>query len=78
MTRVITMHANCCKGLQNKLTDLQLSLEDWSLYKDNNVSPTQLGNNVEGTKDQLNLWRVPFACLKTKWPARKTSARLNT
>lgn len=77
MTRVITMHANCCKGLQNNLTDLQLSLKDWSLYKDT-VSPTQLGNNVEGAKDQLNLWPVPFACLKTKWPARKTSAKLNT
>ncbi|XP_057444655.1 uncharacterized protein At4g15970-like [Lotus japonicus] len=30
--KVSTMHANCCIGLQNKVNDLRLLLEDWRKY----------------------------------------------
>ncbi|EPS67041.1 hypothetical protein M569_07732 [Genlisea aurea] len=32
LSRVCTMHANCCLGLSSKLNDLRLLLEDWKRY----------------------------------------------
>ncbi|XP_027925116.1 uncharacterized protein At4g15970-like [Vigna unguiculata] len=29
---VLTMHANCCVGLENKVSDLKILLEDWKKY----------------------------------------------
>ncbi|KAL8536690.1 hypothetical protein ACS0TY_012037 [Phlomoides rotata] len=50
---VITMHANCCIGLENKIHDLKMVIHDWKLYMS---SPTG---------DQRNLtrsWTVPRIC----------------
>jgi len=30
--KVSTMHANCCVGLENKVSDLKILLEDWKKY----------------------------------------------
>ncbi|MED6133066.1 hypothetical protein PIB30_024900 [Stylosanthes scabra] len=30
--KVRTMHVNCCKGLQNKVNDLKILLDDWRNY----------------------------------------------
>lgn len=51
-TAVCTMHANCCFGLEAKITDLRLTLEDWR-------------NFMELPPDQKSLprsWSVPKKC----------------
>ncbi|XP_043696712.1 uncharacterized protein At1g28695-like [Telopea speciosissima] len=30
---VITVHANCCRGVKAKVTDLTVALQDWKKYK---------------------------------------------
>ncbi|MED6195634.1 hypothetical protein PIB30_039787 [Stylosanthes scabra] len=32
LNKICTMHANCCVGLNNKINDLSIFLEDWSKY----------------------------------------------
>ncbi|KAG0562512.1 hypothetical protein KC19_9G152100 [Ceratodon purpureus] len=59
MRKVVTMHSNCCVGLENKLNDLRLSLDDWRLYK-NTSHPVNEGNITQAP--QRNLWRAPSAC----------------
>lgn len=51
LEKVVTMHANCCIGLQNKLEDLRRILGDWNRY--------QLSTNE--TKEVR--WSAPKACL---------------
>ncbi|XP_052163720.1 uncharacterized protein At4g15970-like [Oryza glaberrima] len=51
--RVVTMHANCCVGLQNKLFDLRNVLEDWKTYKERVAA---------GNMDYFS-WRVPGRCI---------------
>ncbi|KAM7255342.1 hypothetical protein ACFE04_020583 [Oxalis oulophora] len=50
---VCTMHANCCYGLENKLIDLGVMLEDWKTFK---AWPLSF-------KKSLNYsWNVPQNC----------------
>ncbi len=44
MSKVVTMHSNCCVGLSNKLYDLRLALDDWKLYKNASDAAKKLGN----------------------------------
>ncbi|KAJ0969193.1 hypothetical protein J5N97_022070 [Dioscorea zingiberensis] len=48
--KVCTMHANCCVGVENKLNDLRVLVEDWRMYRNGSVE-------VGGFK-----WRVPRKC----------------
>jgi hypothetical protein len=50
---VCTMHANCCKGLKAKLTDLRQTLDDWSEYRNPPLNSTR----------NVSEWRPPYACL---------------
>lgn len=47
---VCTMHANCCIGLEKKLYDLNLVLDDWRKY-------LSLSEQVKNTT-----WSVPMKC----------------
>ncbi|KAG5240579.1 nucleotide-diphospho-sugar transferase family protein [Salix suchowensis] len=50
---VCTMHANCCFGLDNKLHDLRIMLQDWKTFL--SLPPT--------LKRSLSMsWRVPQTC----------------
>ncbi|GLT91156.1 hypothetical protein SLE2022_090580 [Rubroshorea leprosula] len=50
---VCTMHANCCLGLDNKLNDLRLMLQDWRAF----ISlPLDLKN------ESVISWRAPQKC----------------
>ena len=49
---VCTMHANCCIGLDKKLHDLNLVLDDWRKY-------LSLSEPVQNTT-----WSVPMKCLE--------------
>ncbi|KAF7013232.1 unnamed protein product [Triticum aestivum] len=51
--RIVTMHANCCVGLENKLFDLKNVLEDWKIYKKRVAA---------GNTDYFS-WRVPGRCI---------------
>lgn len=51
--RIVTMHANCCVGLQNKLFDLKNVLEDWKTYR----ARVAAGNTGYFS------WRVPGRCI---------------
>ncbi|GJN13132.1 hypothetical protein PR202_ga31469 [Eleusine coracana subsp. coracana] len=51
--RVVTMHANCCVGLHNKLFDLKNVLQDWKTYRARAVA-----GNAQGFS-----WRVPGRCI---------------
>lgn len=53
--KVCTMHANCCKGLDKKIADLNAVLEDWKMYV-----------NVSSTTNQTieTHWRAPDRCRK--------------
>ncbi|KAF3438334.1 hypothetical protein FNV43_RR21096 [Rhamnella rubrinervis] len=48
---VCTMHANCCVGLQNKIHDLQILLEDWRRFM-----------SKDPTMQQNPHWSVPQKC----------------
>ncbi|KAJ9709644.1 hypothetical protein PVL29_001232 [Vitis rotundifolia] len=50
---VSTMHANCCFGLESKLHDLRIMLQDWKEYMS---LPPSLKRSSEAT------WRVPQNC----------------
>lgn len=53
LSKVCTMHANCCVGLENKLFDLKNVLEDWKTYK----TRAAVGNT------EYFSWRVPGRCI---------------
>ncbi|XP_028550988.1 uncharacterized protein At4g15970 [Dendrobium catenatum] len=50
---VCTMHANCCIGLNRKINDLSVMLEDWRSYM---ALPTALKTA------KMPVWRVPQNC----------------
>ncbi|CAA0822747.1 Nucleotide-diphospho-sugar transferase family protein [Striga hermonthica] len=52
LDRVCTMHANCCFGMDNKLHDLRILIEDWKRYLS---LPPRL-------KPFESSWRVPQNC----------------
>ena len=69
MTKVVTMHANCCTGLGNKIQDLRRALDSWERNK-----------SIPPPKEFVDMWRVPAACRHSKWPSpagrlRKPSGR---
>nr|KYP61682.1 Uncharacterized protein At4g15970 family [Cajanus cajan] len=51
--KVSTMHANCCVGLNNKVNDLKILLEDWKKYM-------SLSENEK--KQSHPSWSVPQSC----------------
>ncbi|KAL1357023.1 uncharacterized protein At4g15970 [Arachis hypogaea] len=51
--QVCTMHANCCVGLDNKVNDLKILLDDWSKYM---ALPNNTKLNVHPS------WTVPQSC----------------
>ncbi|KAI3931120.1 hypothetical protein MKX01_029310 [Papaver californicum] len=53
LNQVCTMHANCCLGLDNKVHDLKIMLEDWRKFL--SLPPTVKRTTQSG-------WRVPQNC----------------
>ncbi|KAF4351866.1 hypothetical protein CsatB_027409 [Cannabis sativa] len=53
LNQVCTMHANCCLGLENKLHDLRIMLEDWKVFV--TLPPSW-------KKSPFVTWRVPEKC----------------
>ncbi|XP_058090478.1 uncharacterized protein At4g15970-like isoform X2 [Magnolia sinica] len=53
LNKVCTMHANCCYGLDSKLHDLRIMLEDWRRFM--SLSPSL-------KLSPLSSWRVPQNC----------------
>ncbi|XP_073051888.1 uncharacterized protein At4g15970-like [Primulina eburnea] len=51
---VITMHANCCIGLDNKIHDIQMVIDDWKRYME--LGPTGVTNS------STRSWSVPRRC----------------
>lgn len=51
--KVSTMHANCCVGLQNKVSDLKIVLEDWKKY---------MALSEDEKKQSHPSWSVPQSC----------------
>lgn len=66
MRKVVTMHANCCTGLDNKLADLRFSMEDWE--KGKNSPPKFRKVGTESIK--RSPWRAPSECKHSIWPNR--------
>ncbi|XP_010263033.1 PREDICTED: uncharacterized protein At4g15970-like isoform X2 [Nelumbo nucifera] len=56
LNEVCTMHANCCYGLDSKLHDLKIMLEDWRRFLSLPEDLKQL---------RLSSWRVPQNCSLT-------------
>ncbi|KAK6137171.1 hypothetical protein DH2020_029096 [Rehmannia glutinosa] len=50
---VCTMHANCCAGLDNKIHDLRILLDDWKNY---------LSLQEDARKTETPSWSVPQSC----------------
>ncbi|KAF5774275.1 putative nucleotide-diphospho-sugar transferase [Helianthus annuus] len=55
LNKVCTMHANCCVGLENKVHDLGIMLDDWRKYKSSLVNRTS-------THEYAGSWTVPQLC----------------
>ncbi|XP_020548782.1 uncharacterized protein At4g15970-like [Sesamum indicum] len=52
---VVTMHANCCIGLENKIHDIKMVIEDWKSYMGLMA--------VKGRKNLSNrTWTAPWRC----------------
>ena len=64
MDLVVTIHANCCVGLQNKIQDLSLVLDDWNMYRSQNTT----SEGQEKPKKSKASWQAPKACLNSIWP----------
>ncbi|MCO5587484.1 hypothetical protein L7F22_041433 [Adiantum nelumboides] len=72
MTKAITMHANCCKGQEAKLTDLRALLEDWKKWRvqDHNRTSTTFATQESQSSPSHNSrivdasarFRTPLAC----------------
>ena len=56
--RVSTMHANCCVGLESKVNDLKILLEDWKKY---------MAMSENEKKHSHPSWSVPQLCRLCKW-----------
>lgn len=54
LNQVCTMHANCCIGLENKIHDLKMLIEDWRNYM---AMP-----NEQRVLDPPPTWTVPRIC----------------
>ncbi|KAH6760807.1 Nucleotide-diphospho-sugar transferase family protein [Perilla frutescens var. hirtella] len=50
---VITMHANCCIGLYNKLHDIKMVIDDWKRY---------MSLPVDQRNSTIRSWTVPRIC----------------
>ncbi|KAK7364176.1 hypothetical protein VNO80_12630 [Phaseolus coccineus] len=53
LNKVTTMHANCCVGLNNKVHDLKILLEDWKRY---------IGLSQYDKTESHPSWSVPQSC----------------
>lgn len=53
LNKVCTMHANCCVGLDNKVYDLEIMLDDWRKY---------MLSKANVTAPQHTSWTVPQHC----------------
>eukprot|EP00250_Pteridium_aquilinum_P035402 c9347_g1_i1 orf=386-1228(+) len=53
MTKAITMHATCCKGLEAKLLDLRMLLEGWKKWYAQNHTLTTISHLHNTSVDQL-------------------------
>ena len=65
MNKVITMHATCCKGLEAKLEDLHIILDDWRKWKQEKMSsPTMTSKHNNSEQQSYNdpHFRLPWAC----------------
>ena len=60
MNKVVTMHSNCCIGLQTKLYDLHLALDDWKSYR--NASQAAIKGNITDLPWEAR-WRAPLKCI---------------
>ncbi|XP_028792484.1 uncharacterized protein At4g15970-like isoform X1 [Neltuma alba] len=67
LDQVCTMHANCCIGLENKINDLKILLEDWKKYM---ALPPQDDRN--STTSPLPHWTVPQSCRTSFERARRS------
>ncbi|XP_073131902.1 uncharacterized protein At4g15970-like [Henckelia pumila] len=52
---VITMHANCCIGLENKIHDIQMVMDDWKRYM-------ELQGPSRERNSSTRSWTVPRIC----------------
>ncbi|CAM0878094.1 unnamed protein product [Alopecurus aequalis] len=55
LRKIVTMHANCCVGLNNKMKDLRSVLDDWKNY-----------TRLPHWEKHRAKWTVPGACIKVK------------
>ncbi|KAL8063795.1 hypothetical protein ABFX02_01G049800 [Erythranthe guttata] len=55
LDRVVTMHANCCIGMENKIHDIKMVIDDWKRY---NISIPIGGERNVSTR----FWTVPRIC----------------
>ncbi|KAL3645835.1 hypothetical protein CASFOL_011015 [Castilleja foliolosa] len=56
--RVVTMHANCCVGLGNKIHDITMVIEDWKRY----MALVDHGGNENNSSKTIMSWTVPRRC----------------
>ncbi|KAI3703594.1 hypothetical protein L1987_73784 [Smallanthus sonchifolius] len=56
LNKVCTMHANCCVGLENKVHDIGIMLDDWQKYVKSIVNQTTEGHKGSWTVPQLCRW----------------------
>ncbi|XP_010248972.2 PREDICTED: uncharacterized protein At4g15970-like [Nelumbo nucifera] len=57
MSKVCTIHANCCIGMENKLHDIRLILKDWKKFMGTALSVKEKRLNVSTSP-----WRAPNRC----------------
>ncbi|KAK1417826.1 hypothetical protein QVD17_26960 [Tagetes erecta] len=58
LNKVCTMHANCCVGLENKVHDIEIMLDDWQKYVKSRVNRT----TTTTTYEYNGSWTVPQLC----------------
>ncbi|XP_038894961.1 uncharacterized protein At4g15970-like [Benincasa hispida] len=71
MNKMATVHANCCVGLENKVHDLRILLQDWSNF----FNPTTADNKLASSTPS---WTVPQDCRTSFQRGRQRKDNKNT
>lgn len=66
MTKALTMHATCCKGLEAKLLDLRMMLDGWKKWHAHNQDLVAASSHNQSASQLVELndphFKEPYAC----------------
>ncbi|CAH9096105.1 unnamed protein product [Cuscuta europaea] len=74
VTVVVTVHANCCKGIAAKVVDLKHVLRDWKNYRNDRhiIASPNYNNNSNNNNNNHFRWSEHYYCNHSWGPSKNT------